>query len=159
MPMSTRQPASQPRQSRSFWGVGLYLQQLRHKGHKITAARRALLEVLCQAKGPLTPVELMALLRRHRPKLNAHKTTVYRELAFLCRERILHEVVFDDGQPRYELASEGHFHHVICLGCRKVDRVELDNDLDEAERLIRRRSKFQVLRHSLEFYGLCSQCR
>lgn len=156
MPMSTHY---HEHASRSRWGVDLYLKKLKHSGHKITAARQALLEVLCQAVGPLTPVELIALLGRHRPQLNAHKTTVYRELAFLCNEKILTEVVFDDGQLRYELPKEGHFHHVICVNCRKVDRVELDNDLDEAERVIRRRAKFQVLRHSLEFYGLCQRCR
>ncbi len=157
--MSTKSTHSHARRSANFYGVGLYLKQLRHGGYKITAARQALLEVLCQASGPLTPLELIVRLQRHRPRLHAHKTTVYRELAFLCSEKILSEVVFDDGMARYELAAEGHFHHLICLNCRTVDRVELTNDLDQTEKLIKRTRKFETLRHSLEFYGLCATCR
>lgn len=146
-------------QASSCRGTGLYLSKLRHKGKKLTIARRLILEVFCRFGGPYTAIELIALLGRHRPDLKIHKTTVYRELAFLREEKLITEFVFADGQGRYELVQDGHFHHLICLNCHKIDRVELENDLDKAERVVKRRTKFQVLHHSLEFYGLCSSCR
>jgi Fur family ferric uptake transcriptional regulator len=130
--------------------------QLREKGNKITSIRRAVLEILIKETKPLAAGDIIALLKRY--QLEPHKTTVYRELDFLIDKQLIREVVFDDGQIRYEKFEPGHFHHLICLSCKKVDKIELSDDLDKEEKTIERKMRFKVKRHSLEFYGVCSKC-
>ncbi len=130
---------------------------LSRNGKRMTRLRRSLAEVFSRAASPLSPRHILERLQAR--GLSTHKTSVYRELESLLEQGLIREVTFDDGQPRYERATEGHYHHIICLGCKKVDRVKLDHDLDQAERHIERRTRFRIQRHSLEFYGYCPTCR
>lgn len=87
------------------------------------------------------------------------KTTVYREIAFLKTLEMVREIQFGEGQQRYELTPEDHHHHIVCVRCRRVDDIVLENDLDTAEKEIARLKSFRVMSHSLEFFGLCSRCQ
>jgi hypothetical protein len=63
------------------------------------------------------------------------------------------------GLKRYELLQEGHHHHVICSKCRKVQDVVLKVDLDAEEHKIQKDTGFKIQSHSLEFFGLCTDCQ
>jgi len=134
----------------------ILLSSLRQKGHKITSVREAVLEIFLKEERPLAAADVLIRLKRR--GLIPHKTTVYRELEFLLDQKLLREVVFDDGQIRYERLGEGHYHHLICLSCKKVAKIELADDLEKEEKTIERKMKFKVKRHSLEFYGVCANC-
>jgi Fur family transcriptional regulator, ferric uptake regulator len=58
---------------------------------------------------------------------------------------------------RFELSDDypGHHHHLICGGCGKTE----DCEMEELEKLIRRRLHFKVTRHDLWFIGLCQSCQ
>ncbi len=91
--------------------------------------------------------------------LRVNKTTVYREFSFLKGRGIVHEIHFGDGTVRYRLCPETHHHHVICMNCKRAEEVALEGDLREVEAGIGQTKGFQVLHHTLEFFGLCSDCR
>lgn len=92
-------------------------------------------------------------------KIGVNKTSVYRELQNLITHGEICEAEFGDGKKRYELASLDHHHHLVCTNCKSVADVKLQQDLDAEERRIEQSTGFKVERHSLEFFGKCSDCR
>lgn len=124
-------------------------------GRRPTKTRQGILKILSLGQ-PYTAPEILDQLAR--AKIVVNKTTVYRELDFLLAKNILSEVIFKDGVRRYEIRTAEHSHHLVCLNCRKVERVPLAHDLDGQEKEIAHRRNFKILSHSLEFYGLCLSC-
>ena len=132
------------------------LTALKEKGHRITTARAAIVQVFSGSDEPFSAADIYAILQKH--QLRTNKVTVYREIAFLLAERVIHEVTFNDGVKRYEMTSGDHHHHLICTSCNAVQDVHMNNDLDAVEQLIEKKTSFKVQSHSLEFYGLCAKC-
>ncbi|OHA62776.1 MAG: hypothetical protein A3E07_03490 [Candidatus Wildermuthbacteria bacterium RIFCSPHIGHO2_12_FULL_45_9] len=129
---------------------------LREQGHRITNVRSAVVELLETSKSPLSADEIREELKKR--KLDVNKTTVYRELDFLKGRNIAQEVEFGDKKKRYEIVGK-HHHHVVCVQCKRAEDVDLQQDLDVVEKKIARGKGFQITGHSLEFFGLCSNCR
>jgi len=134
------------------------LAELSKGGFRITRARRSIIEVLINSSLPLSAEEIIdALLRK---KILANKTTVYRELTFLKDRAIVQEIQFlHERVKRYEVVFGSHHHHLICMECKRVEDVELEGELEKYEREIMRSRGFKVLNHTLEFMGLCEDCR
>lgn len=120
----------------------------RDLGLKNTKVRQQILGILDH------PVDAIELTK----KLGVNKTSTYRELKVLITKGIVSEIEFGDGKKRYELTSLGHHHHIICTNCKSVGDITLESDLEKAEKQIEKEKSFKVLRHNLEFFGLCSKC-
>ncbi len=133
------------------------IDQLRAAGHRITLARRHIAEVLEANTRPLSAQDVHALLKRR--GVDSNRTTVYRELTFLQDQGFLRQIQLEDGTARFELASLPHHHHLVCLGCNKIEDIHMEDDLVAVEKRINKEHRFAVERHSLEFYGRCSSCR
>ncbi len=129
---------------------------LKQDGHRITHARKAIVELMLEGNGPMSAAELHVLLQKRGTEVNT--VTVYRELAFLEDEGIVHGDTLKDGVKRYCNTVIGHHHHLVCTGCNAVEDIEMENDLDSLERKIRKEKSFNVKSHALEFYGLCEKC-
>lgn len=132
-------------------------EELRSRGFRITAARKAILEILSAGRKPLSASEVHESLLKRR--LKGDRVTVYRELDFLEKQGVVQAVQFQDRNRRYELASLKHHHHLICQECNSVEDVCLEEDLETQEQQIEKRTNFKITRHSLEFFGLCANCR
>ncbi len=132
-----------------------FIGQLKERGHRITAARKSIVELLTKNTKPLGALDVHRLLSK---KISINPTTVYRELQFLAEEGLLSTVQFHDGVQRYESASLPHHHHLVCLSCNEVEDVHVDHELSAVERTIEKTKRFTVERHSLEFYGKCGKC-
>lgn len=130
---------------------------LQGRGHRMTTARRLMITGLCDAARPLSAIDVLAMLAKH--KLQANKTTVYRELAFLEQQTIVKPIDFGDGTKRYEIASSHHHHHLICTSCGRVEDVELARDVDEEGARLGKQKGFVITGHSLEFFGKCKNCQ
>lgn len=132
---------------------------LKSSGYRLTRGRKAIVTVLFRCSFPISPVEIADCLRKQNIFLN--KTTVYRELEFLKKQKIIKEVQFDERNKRYELLHVNHHHHIVCKKCKRV--VEFNNKILEKniERLVKvleRVKRFQHVEHSLELFGLCEKC-
>ena len=132
-------------------------EELRSRGFRITAAREAILEILSKGHKPLSASEVHESLLKQRTK--SDRVTVYRELDFLEKQGVIQAVQFQDRNRRYELASLEHHHHLICQECKSVEDVSIKEDLEIQERAIEKQKNFKIMRHSLEFFGLCANCR
>jgi len=127
--------------------------EIKKRGHRLTKARSTILDLFKKAKAPLTAQELLRSLKK------SHKTTVYRELDFLVKEKFIHKVDFGDQIKRYELMSQAHHHHVICIKCNTVKDVQIKRNICDQNRAIAKQTGFEVTRHALEFFGLCNRCK
>lgn len=106
-------------------------------------------ELLNKKSGPIDVSQLVG-------QLKVNKTTVYRQLDKLVQNGVVQEINFGDGKKRYELAGR-HHHHLICDSCGKI--IDIDNCFPENfEKTVKIKNGFEIKRHSVEFFGLCSQC-
>lgn len=134
------------------------LEDIKLRGHRITEARKAIVELLYFSKLPQSATEILKKLKDKSLKLN--KTTVYRELEFLTKEKIAYSILLGDNITRYELIDDdNHHHHLVCTNCDKIQDIQMDNDLDNIENKITKTLNFKVNHHNLEFFGLCKQCQ
>lgn len=119
-------------------------------GSRNTIIKRQILETFENAKYPISALEIIS-------KVNANKTTIYRELFAFNSNGIIREVDFGDGKKRYELSNLGHHHHLICKKCNKVDDIFLDEEY--LLKKVEKESSFKIENHSLEFFGVCNSCQ
>jgi len=123
-----------------------------------TKARRAFIEVLSATHAPLSATQILEAIENKGVSVN--KTTIYRELSRLEKIGMVHEVKMGDRKRYYELASRDHHHHLICVQCENVEDVDLsEKELSREEHKVSREKNFMIIRHSLEFFGLCQKCR
>ena len=134
-----------------------YISVLRSKGYKITPQRRAVLNALVECEAFPNAHQILACVRKTHPDISLD--TIYRNLNLLVELGAVNEITkgISDGN-RYELLTEGHHHHIICLRCGKVACIDFC-PIHELEGQATQQSGFQVVSHSLEFYGYCSECR
>ena len=132
------------------------LRRLRTAGHRITAQRTAVVRALAGMGCACGAEDIHARARRIYPRLGL--VTVYRTLGALVREGLAQTVQLDDGRVRYELRDDGrHHHHLVCLSCGSIARLEACavGPLQQAGR----RRGFTVTAHRLELFGYCEDCR
>lgn len=132
------------------------LEILQKTGLRNTRTRRLTLEFLQHSTAPVAVTDIIDYL--HSQEVAVNKTTIYRELEQLLEHHIVQELDFGDRKKRYELAERDHHHHLICLGCGKIEDIHLEKDLEEQEAQIAATHGFTVQRHALEFFGRCATC-
>ncbi|NCT54399.1 hypothetical protein GW758_00365 [Candidatus Falkowbacteria bacterium] len=52
-----------------------------------------------------------------------------------------------------------HHHHLVCLECNSIIKVEMENHLEKQEQKLAKKNKFNIVNHSLDFYGYCQKCQ
>lgn len=126
--------------------------KLKNEGGRLTEIRKQMVTLLEKARNPVSVSEMLS-------KIDANKTTIYRQLTYLKLKKMITEVDLLDGKKRYELSEKGHHHHLICTNCGKILEITLKSDLKKEEQLIEKQNNFKVTKHSLEFFGLCANCQ
>lgn len=126
---------------------------------RYTAGRRAVVDALAAADGPLTLPELIDLA----PTLA--QSSAYRNLAVMEEVGVVRRVVHGTDHARYELAEDltEHHHHLICESCGTVRDVTLPSDLerrlDAAFDELARAEGFTPTGHAIDVYGRCADCQ
>jgi Fur family ferric uptake transcriptional regulator len=134
-------------------------QRLRRIAQRYTGGRRALVQVLTDADGPLTIPEIVE--RGDGLALSS----VYRNLATLEQAGIATRIVTARDHARYELAEPfgHHHHHLVCIYCGQVSDFTLpaptEAALDAALRRVARKSGYEAEAHRLDLTGACPDCR
>ena len=114
--------------------------------------KKRILSILKKRKKPLTVGEIME-------KVSANKTTVYRDLYSLLKNGFITEVILDDHTKRYEISKTKHHHHLICKKCKMIEEIYMEDSLKEKEKHLEKITGFTSVKHNLEFYGYCSNCK
>lgn len=133
-----------------------YTEMLRDGKLKSTKHRIAILEILKEGKFPLSAEDIYIRLKQN--NISISLSTVYRVLEALHEKDIVTKVnIPDNNKAVYELHSNDHRHHLLCMKCRKLLAID-GCPLEEYEKLIEDRFGFTVKGHNLEVYGYCNNC-
>jgi len=132
-----------------------FFKKLKEKGIRLTRSRKALLSFFAHADSPRAIPNIQQVFQKE--GLAFHKTTLYRELAFLVNEGIVKEVIVSGEKRYYELAGR-HHHHAVCFQCGSIRDISFPEDLKKIEENLSKRDGFRVIEHSLEFFGICYAC-
>ena len=121
---------------------------------KISKRQEQILEILKNCDDELTGQEL------HRELITEDKemglTTVYRNLQALMKTGLIRSRHLPTGEVLYT-PVERDIHHLTCVQCGETSKIDgcPVKDLHKPKQV---NNKFQLLFHTLEFFGLCQNC-
>lgn len=126
---------------------------------RYTSKRRALVDVLAHSGRPLTIPDIVEAADE------LPQSSVYRNLAVLEEAAAVRRITGGGDFALYELSEDitEHHHHLVCSGCGVVADVTLPQALEDAisgaEKRIGAETGYDIEHHSLDFVGLCPDCR
>lgn len=135
--------------------------ELRLRDHDVrfTKGRRAVVDALAAAAGPMSAGELSEDLGSVAPL-----SSIYRTLSVLEDAGVVVVHLGAKGLTRFELAEwlTGHHHHLVCVDCGSVSDVDIPAAKEESVRAlvseIAGLASFSATDHALEIEGHCSRC-
>ena len=134
------------------------LEELDSKGIRMTAQRRALIEVIQEAKEHLDADSLLERARKRQP--NIDRATVYRTIDLLKRLRLVDELdlMHLEGEKHYyEVRTTRDHIHLACFRCGRIE--EVSNSLfEQLKSQITKQTGFQIRVTRLEVGGACRAC-
>ena len=154
MPATKRKP---PSPAADAW-VAEAESRLREAGHRASAPRAAVLELIAGQHCVLSAREIAGELRSGGREVGV--ATVYRTLELLEGMRLLQRLDVGDGSARFEPALPGgehHHHHLVCDRCGKVTPFE-DPSLERAIDDLGDRLDYAVAGHDVVLRGDCPDC-
>ena len=121
---------------------------------KITKRQEQILEILKNCDDELSGQEL------HRELIIGEKemglTTVYRNLQVLMKTGLIRSRHLPTGEVLYT-PVERDIHHLTCVQCGETSKID-GCPVKEIHDPKQVNKKFQLLFHTLEFFGLCQNC-
>jgi len=134
------------------------LEELTSRGVRMTAQRRAVVEVIQESKQHLDADALLELARKRQS--NIDRATVYRTLDLLKKLRLVDELdlMHLEGEKHYyELKSNRDHIHLACFRCGRIE--EFSSGLyEQLKSEIAAQSGFRVRVTRLEVGGVCREC-
>jgi Fur family ferric uptake transcriptional regulator len=134
------------------------IQELEAKGVRITAQRRALIQVIQEAEKHLDADALLERARMREP--NIDRATVYRTIELLKKMRLIDELdlMHIEGEKHYYEAKTTRDHiHLACFRCGRIEEVSTAL-FEELKAEISSLTGFQIKVTRLEAGGACRAC-
>ncbi|MBL1377941.1 ferric iron uptake transcriptional regulator [Zobellella iuensis] len=129
-------------------------QALKKAGLKVTLPRVKILELLQQPETQHVSAEdLYKLLIDQGEEIGL--ATVYRVLNQFDDAGIVTRHHFEGGKSVFELATQEHHDHLVCLDCGKVIEFH-DEIIEQRQRDIASQYNIKLTNHSLYLYGHCT---
>lgn len=134
---------------------------LRDRGERVTAARRAVIEVLDGTAEHLTADEISVRATATAPGI--HRATVYRALTTLGELGLVSHTHVAGSATIYHLAAPGLDHpepdhaHVQCTTCNRIIDIE-ESALAPVSRALQADIGFRIDVHHAAFLGTCADC-
>ncbi|GAA3908776.1 zinc uptake transcriptional repressor Zur [Halomonas cibimaris] len=127
------------------------------RGARFTPIRRRVLELIAASSGGLKAYDLLDQLSAEHAA--ARPPTIYRALAFLTRQGLVHRIESQNAYVACACPEHAHgFQLLICSTCGYVEEIHFDDISQQlAERA--RRAGFAVQRQTIELIGLCTRCQ
>ena len=129
----------------------------REQGLRNTSQREEILKAFLSANRHITAEELFDMVKAKNPAIGY--ATVHRNLVLFCKSGIAEEIKIGTQKARYE-AKAGHAHHdhLICMKCGRFIEVK-DEKIEELQQKLAKANDFVPMKHKLEIYGTCKDCR
>lgn len=130
---------------------------LRSRQLKLTEERRTLLDAVLAWELHFDADELHMGLKGEGKDIS--RATVYRTLDLLIQCGLVRKQSFGDQHAHYEAVHHDEHHdHLICLSCSRITEF-FRPDLEALQDAICEDHRFRPLHHSLQIFGLCSNCK
>ncbi|MFT7243629.1 MAG: Fur family ferric uptake transcriptional regulator [Candidatus Azotimanducaceae bacterium] len=84
--------------------------------------------------------------------------TVYRVLTQFEDAGLVVRHNFEGGHSVFEVATEEHHDHIVCVKCGRVEEFR-DDEIEARQRSVANGLGFELTDHNLNMYGLCPDCR
>lgn len=94
-------------------------------------------------------------MKKEFPKLSLG--TVYRNVSILIEQGLVQRIQSGSTFDRYEANTAVHY-HLICERCGKIIDFNMPVNA-ELEKIASKMTNFKILRHRINFYGLCPDCK
>jgi Fur family transcriptional regulator, ferric uptake regulator len=133
-----------------------WLKCLADNGYRLTAPRRAVVEIIAASQHVLNPYDVFVKARKRHPSLGL--VTVYRTVDKLEELNLIQRVHQPSGCQAFITAFSGHQHLLICDECGRVEFFEGD-DINPLMKTVGEKSGFDVHGHWLQLFGMCQDCR
>jgi Fur family transcriptional regulator, ferric uptake regulator len=131
---------------------------LRANGMRITKNRIQIIDTLLRAEKPLSLDEIQTRIGADAGA--SDYATVFRVMTVLEDLRVAQKVNLNRSCSYYELVNpQQHYDHIICTECGRVTLMIDSCPVEKVERKIEKRYGFSDIRHSLEFFGKCRECK
>jgi Fur family ferric uptake transcriptional regulator len=131
------------------------LDTIKHRGLRLSAARRVVLSALYAADGPLSAEQIAAGVGGRVPVSDV--ASVYRNLETLERLGIVRHVHLGHSPGLYAIASVGEQEYLTCERCADFAAV-LPPELDAVRDAIRERFGYVATFSHFPIVGLCAAC-
>ncbi len=131
------------------------IQKLRDGGHKITPQRLAIVKILAKSQSHPSVENIHDQIAKDFPTMSL--ATIYRNILLIKSLGEILELGFPDGSNRYDGNKPYPHPHVICIKCKKIVDPDLES-LDKMKKEVALETKFKILNHRLDFFGVCSNC-
>ena len=113
---------------------------------RLTKKRQAILDVLKNKKAAFSATELHKFL----PEVDL--ATIYRNLDFFTKEKLIKKLQLGTQESRYEYQHEPH-HHAVCTECERVIHFTAPDDKIKALLGV---EEFQVDELEVTIRGICN---
>ncbi len=128
---------------------------VREAGGRLTAPRRAVLEALFAADGPVSAEQIADGLGGRLPTTEA--VSVYRNLDWLEDIGVVRHVHLGHGAGLYQLAGAGEHAYLVCERCAGVTRLDAAR-MRRVRTEIEKASGFRAHFDHFPIHGLCPAC-
>jgi Fur family ferric uptake transcriptional regulator len=136
----------------------ILLDELIAKGVRLTAQRRALIEVIQEAGSHLDAAALLRLARQREPRID--RATVYRTLDLLKQLRLIDELdlMHLEGEKHYyEVKTRRDHLHLACFCCGRIEEFS-SPAFEGLKTQICEQTGFEIRVVRLEAGGVCRAC-
>ena len=130
--------------------------KLRAIGLKVTLPRMKVLAFLeAHSERHFTVDEVYSALKESGEEVSL--ATVYRVMGQFESAGLVLKHNFEGESSVYELASDEHHDHLVCIKCNTVKEF-CDDQIERRQELIAKQHGFVLTDHSLVIYGMCPDC-
>jgi Fur family ferric uptake transcriptional regulator len=131
--------------------------ELKDAGLKITLPRVKILQVLESSEvHHVSAEDVYKLLLRNGEEVGL--ATVYRVLTQFEQAGLVVRHNFEGGHSVFELSSDKHHDHIVCVRCGRVEEFA-DDEIEQRQKKVADKLGFELTDHNLNMYGLCPKCR
>ncbi|HIE85933.1 MAG TPA: ferric iron uptake transcriptional regulator [Pseudomonadales bacterium] len=132
-------------------------QELKDAGLKITLPRVKIFQILERSEvHHVSAEDVYKLLLQNGEEVGL--ATVYRVLTQFEQAGLVVRHNFEGGHSVFELSSDKHHDHIVCIRCGRVEEFA-DDEIEQLQRNVANKLGFELTDHSLNMYGLCPECR
>ena len=132
-------------------------QELKDAGLKITLPRIKILQILESSDvHHLSAEDVYKQLIQNEEEIGL--ATVYRVLTQFEEAGLVVRHHFEGGHSVFEIASNQHHDHIVCVKCGRVEEF-IDDQIEVRQQVIADRLGFELTDHNLNMYGLCPDCK